>query len=430
MAGETSVKRRLPAGIVDTAFSSLATFIIGLIAVVRFDDVDRGAYALFFAAYGMGELLANEWIFTPAEVEAVSAEEPRRLAFLRQSLALGLGPCLAGSLASLVALALTLSYTEVSVAVGLAVTCAMLIVFSTMQSHTRRMLHIAGRSSIAALVSVIQFGVVLGAIGVGTALDIPLAWLPFGALALANAISMGAGLWIVRRPVRADAPRRLRFRELSVRGFWFVLNGAASAVAGFVVAVSISWLASPEDLGYAESARIVAQPILVFAAGLTAVLSPRAMRAGLTRDRDMARSSTRAYSALLLGGALLYLLLVGWDWPLNPMATIVSSAYILGGLVALTIVGNTVAAMTFLQGDELAGAGRERSLAGYAWFSSIFLVAGGLTAGATGAYARSISWIAGGTMRFVVQARALQAVRAEPSGHAEPSAPSEGRTNG
>ncbi|NNJ48635.1 MAG: hypothetical protein HKP18_12480, partial [Acidimicrobiia bacterium] len=49
MAEDSSVRRRLPAGIVDTSFSSLATFIIGLTAVVRFDDVERGAYALFFA---------------------------------------------------------------------------------------------------------------------------------------------------------------------------------------------------------------------------------------------------------------------------------------------------------------------------------------------------------------------------------------------
>jgi O-antigen/teichoic acid export membrane protein len=272
------------------------------------------------------------------------------------------------------------------------------------------MLHIAGRSDVAAVMSVVQFVVVFASVWLGTVLGAPLAWLPFGALALANVISMVLGLWIVREALRRDAPKHLRFRELSVRGLWFVLNGAASAVAGFFVAVAVSWLASPEDLGYAEAARIVAQPVLVFAAGLTAVLAPRAMRAGLERDVNQSRATSRLYITLLLGGAGLYLLIVGWDWALNPMAAFVSSAYVLTGLVALATAANAVAALTFLQGNELAGAGRERLLAAIASFSSLFLIAGGLTAGFTGAYARSIGLIAGNGTRFVTQRQALHRV--------------------
>ncbi len=414
LAEDSSVKRRLPAGIVDTGFASAATFIVGLTAVVRFDDVDRGAYALFFSAFVMGSLIANEWIFTPAEVEAVSFPESKRLSLLPRSLKLGIAPCLVGSTASLVALGLTLSYTSGAVAVGLAVTSALLIVVSTMQSHVRRMLHIAALSWIAAVMSTAQFIVVLATVWIGTAVGVPLAWLPFGALALANATSMLLGLWIARHQLREEAPTRLEFRELGTRGFWFVLNGAAPALAGFMVAVIISWLASPEDLGYTESARIVAQPILVLAAGLTAVLGPRAIRAGLDRDPIQSRSTSRIYTTLLLSGAGLYLLVVGRDWVLNPVAGIVPSAYILTGLVALTAAANAVAAMTFLQGDELAGAGRERSLAAIAWFSSLFLLAGGLTAGFTGAYARSIGLIAGSSTRFVIQWLALRGVYRAP----------------
>lgn len=424
LAEESSVKRRLPAGIVDTGFASLATFVVGLTAVVRFDDVDRGAYALFFSAFVMGSLIANEWIFTPAEVEAVSFPESRRLSLLPRSLKLGMGPCLVGSVASLVALALTLSYASAAVAVGLAATSALLIVVSTMQSHVRRMLHIAARSTIAAGMSIVQFAVVLASVWVGTAVGVPLAWLPFGALALANLISMTLGLWAARDQLREEAPTRLDFRVLSRRGLWFVLNGAAPALAGFVVAVIISWLASPEDLGYTESARIVAQPVLVFSAGLTAVLGPRAIRAGLDRDPTQSRTINRIYTTLLISGAALYLLVVGWDWVLNPVAGIVPSAYVLTGLVALAVVANAVAASTFLQGDELAGAGRERSLAGIAWFSSLFLLAGGSTAGFTGAYARSIGLIAGSSTRFVIQWLALRGVyRAPPRSEATTTPP-------
>ena len=264
----------------------------------------------------------------------------------------------------------------------------------------------------------------LGSMWIGTTAGVPLAWLPFGALVLANAISMVVGLWVVRRQLREAVPERLQFRELSKRGFWFVLNGAAPAVAGFLAAVAIAWLASPEDLGYAESARIVAQPVLVFAGGLTAVLAPRAMRAGLDRDGMQSRSTSRLYTALLLGGAAAYLLVVGWDWALNPVVQIVPSAYVLTGLVALTAVANTVAATTFLQGDELAGAGRERSLAAIAGVSSLFLLGGGLTAGFTGAYARSIGLIAGSSARFAIQRVALRRVYRDPAPTEATSSPS------
>ena len=139
MVDDPGVKRRIPAGILDTGFASLATFIVGLTAVVRFDDLDRGAYALFFSAFVLGSLVANEWIFTPAEVETVSFPAPQRLSLLPSSLRLGFGPCLVGSAASVAALALSLPYASASVAVGLAVTTAVLIVVSTMQSrHHRR----------------------------------------------------------------------------------------------------------------------------------------------------------------------------------------------------------------------------------------------------------------------------------------------------
>jgi len=115
---------------------------------------------------------------------------------------------------------------------------------------------------------------------------------------------------------------------------------------------------------------------------------------------------------------------LGWDWALNPVVQIVPSAYVLTGLVALTAVANTVAATTFLQGDELAGAGRERSLAAIAGVSSLFLLGGGLTAGFTGAYARSIGLIAGSSARFAIQRVALRRVYRDPAPTEATSSPS------
>ena len=107
MARRGGLRRQLPAGIVDSGFASLAGFAVALTAVNVFDDVDRGVYAIFFTAFVMGALLANELIFTPAEVEAVSVPVPARLSLVAQSLRLGVGPALVGALASPIAVAVT-----------------------------------------------------------------------------------------------------------------------------------------------------------------------------------------------------------------------------------------------------------------------------------------------------------------------------------
>ena len=44
------LRRSLPAGVVDSAFASMATFGIGLVAVNLFNDTNRGVYAIFFNA--------------------------------------------------------------------------------------------------------------------------------------------------------------------------------------------------------------------------------------------------------------------------------------------------------------------------------------------------------------------------------------------
>ena len=172
----------------------------------------------------------------------------------------------------------------------------------------------------------------------------------------------------------------------------------------------IAGLASPEDLGYAEAARVVAQPILVLAAGLSAVLSPRAMRAAMDDDLETAQHNRRVYLGLILVAAAGYIAVAGWDWALNPMAYIVPSAYVVSGLVVATIVANFSITAVYLQIHELMGAGRESALARIAWISSPVILLGGLTAGVTGPFALAISRVAGTTTRFALQSRALATV--------------------
>jgi hypothetical protein len=88
----------------------------------------------------------------------------------------------------------------------------------------------------------------------------------------------------------------------------------------------------------------------------------------------------------------------------------VPSAYVLPGLVALTIAANVIGSAPFLRSNELAGAHRERTMAGIAWFSSTISVIGGLTAWFTGAYARPLSVLTNGASRYAAQSRALETV--------------------
>ncbi|MFO7700834.1 MAG: hypothetical protein R6W79_09555, partial [Acidimicrobiia bacterium] len=163
-----------------------------------------------------------------------------------------------------------------------------------------------------------------------------------------------------------------------------------------------------------------AQPVVVFAGGLSVVLTPRSMRAAMDRDRPTARRTGTIYLSGLAVAGLGYIAVAGWDWVLNPMAHIVPSAYVLGGLVTVTVVANIAMAASFLQGAELAGAGRERTLTGISWLAAIVWVMGGLSAGVSGAYARPLGATLGGSFKYVVQARVIRALYEEQAPRASP----------
>ncbi|MDJ0497358.1 MAG: hypothetical protein QNJ89_05970 [Acidimicrobiia bacterium] len=406
MGREGSLRRRLPAGVIDSGFASLAGFAVALTAVSLFGDADRGVYAIFFTAFVAGALLVNELIFTPAEVEAVAHPVPERLSLLGQSLRLGIGPAVVGSLAAPIAVLVTAGYASGDVTLGLAVTSAAAIVVSPMQDHSRRMLHIAEVSWGAAAVSTVQLVSVAAALGLGIAVDVPVPWLPFGALAFANVVSLTFAALLARTKIDQRTDTVMGFRQLTTTGVWFVVN-AAPAALWFVISTIVAALAGPEALGFAESARVIAQPIMVFAGGLAAVLAPRAMRAAMDSDLGQARRERKMYLiAMALFGAG-YAAIAGWDWVGNPMAYLVPSAYTVAGLAAFTILANLVTTASFLQGDELAGAGRVRILAGISWFSGVLGLLASLTASVTEAFARPLAGLVAAATRYAAQTRAL-----------------------
>lgn len=380
--------RRLPAGVADAAFASLATFAAGLSAVNLFNDVDRGVYAIFFTAFGLGVVLPWDLILIPAEVNAVSFAVQDRMRRARDTLRLGVPMALLGSLAILVAALMTRSLTDSSVVWWLTITAAITTVLSPLQDHMRRLLHIAELNWQAAAVSGVQFGGVVVSLGVMLLIDAPVAVMPFGSLAIANALSLATALILgdVARQRPLDEP--LHFRNLARQGRWLLTQALVPNIAHFAVAAIVAWLAGAEILGYAEAARVVAQPVLVLATGLTAVLAPRAMEASMHYDIASARHTRRIYLSIMMGGGSLYLAAAATPWLLNPMKYLVPAAYVVSGLVAFTIVANLISAAMYLDINELLGAQKARPMAAVAILTAPILVLVALTARTTEAFAR------------------------------------------
>jgi hypothetical protein len=134
--------------------------------------------------------------------------------------------------------------------------------------------------------------------------------------------------------------------------------------------------------------------VLVFATGLTAVLGPKVMASAMSMNEVGASTMLKRFFQLTAGAGILYLLIAGWATPWNPMQLIVPSAYVVTGLVAVTILSNIALASLFLRIEELMGARREVDLVRVALVASPLLVAVAFTAGATGAFARPLGTLA------------------------------------
>ena len=278
------VRSKLLPGVLDAGFASLATFAAGLAAVAVFDEADLGVYAVFFVAFTLGQLVAYQLIYVPAEIVAVGRVGEQRLTIFDDSLRIGILPSLAGASVVFAATLTTAPIASTGLIIGLTVTAWIATLLSPTQDHVRRTLHVADRSWHAAVMSTTQFLVSGAAIAVLLVLDAPAAWVPFGALALANLVSLSIGLLLVHHDRHhARASSHVTFRDLVAQGRWLLLQASIPAAAAFVTANIITYLAGPEAMGYAEAARIVAQPILVLAAGLIYPLRPRAMEAALSQ---------------------------------------------------------------------------------------------------------------------------------------------------
>lgn len=395
-----SVTRDVPAGLIDAGTASLAHFLVGLASVNLLDEVNLGVYAVFFAAFMVAAIVPQFLIFTPAEVQAVSYPLEDRLIQLPQSLRLGFGPTAAGALTILVAAISTASETTWDVTVAFTLTAGLAVLVSPAQDHLRRLLHIGRRSWSAAGVSIAQLVVVLIGIGVMVISDVPSPWIPFGSLAMANILSFGLGLFLARDARSGGDEPPLSFRHLVRSGRWLLAMALVPFGASFIGTLLIVELAGPEALGYAEAARVAAQPILVLGTGLSAVLGPRGIEAAVLRSRRLAQKALHVYLGLIGVSGILYLAVVGHPWIGNPMVYLVPPAYEITGLVAVTIVAHILTAAAVQYTSELMGGRKEVELTKMSLIASPFLLLGSATASVTGAFARAIGIILEASARY------------------------------
>ena len=426
MSERRNLLRTVSGGVIDAGLASLATFVIGLAATRIMDPADLGVYAIFFTAFLTGTVIPAQLIFTPGEVVCVSFPVGQRTRVLKRTLRVGHGAALASAATMLFATAATMGIAEPATVLGLTVTGMAAAYLSPLQDHVRRVLIKDDTAWLAAAVSVVQVVAIVLALLALRLLAVPTAWLPFGALTLANTISLAVALPIVRFGRLRPLPTPITFRSLVASGRWLVLSQLIPTGAAFLAATIVTYLAGAEALGYSEAARIAAQPLLVLGFGLSSVFEPRFMEAAGRRDVSTARHVRRVFYGFMAASGLLYLLIAGTDWVGNPVAMLVPDAYVLPGLVAFTIVANFANGATYAGQGELTGGGREKPLAHVHSVASAGLLLAAATAGGTGAFARPLGLLLQGIARLGMYGRGLsQMYRTPPTIRDRPSPPNE-----
>ncbi len=382
----------IPAGLLDTAAASLGTFIVQAYAVRTLDLESLGAYAVFFSAYLFASQATQFLFLYPLEIAVLKLPRSERFELLRHSVRLAApAPVMAGI--GVVAAILLAGSSGDSLRLGFVVTVGAAAITSPMYEHFKRMLHLSDRSWQAAGVAQSQLLTLVVILGVMLAANVPPAWVPFGALAGSHGVALGAGFARVRF---GEMPAiRTSFPDLLRSGRWLLVSGLMPPLATLIAAGVITRLAGATELGLAQAAHVASRPILILATGLSAVLGYRLMESGSTRRRSEGNRYWRLYSALVVLGGGAYTLVVGFDWPGNPMAALLPRAYEVGGLVLVTLAANFVSALLRPVRNELIGARWEARVAVVDTSAAAAVVTIAALAGSLKAFAVPLGVLAG-----------------------------------
>ena len=366
-----SLRRAAPAGLVDAACASLATFGVGLYAARTLAPATLGVYALFFSAFVAASVVPTHLAFVPAQVRSLQHPAARRTRLLVPSLRAAALPLFLSAIVAAVAPVAVTAGAGASTLVPLTVTAGLCTAVSPVQDQVRRMLHAAERSWSAAAVSGVQLSSVVLGVPVLAATGVAGTWVPFGVLSFANSVSLFAGIAMAHAGSRETQSVRLDAAELFRSGRWLTLGAAVPWGANFLAGAVVAQLAGAAALGYAEAARVASQPLLVLSTGLNTVIAPRLMAAAARGARDEVSRLRRPFTLLLFVAAGGYLLAFGWEWTLNPIARLLPLAYAVPGLLGLSIVAQLLAGHWMPYGAEMIGMRQERRLVRVAAMSSV-----------------------------------------------------------
>jgi O-antigen/teichoic acid export membrane protein len=379
----------LPAGLVDAGLSSLATLGVGVYAARSLTTAELGTYALFFSAFSVAAVLPTQLVLVPAEVASLLSRGAERLRVLRWGWRAGLPIGVAAAVAASAAASLGARASR-DVVWAFAITMAACAVASALQDHVRRSLHMAGVHWRSALVSLVQLLTIVSSLVVLELAGVRDVWRPFAALTVANLVSASVGYALSWHDLRSMTASRFRLLPLARSGQWLLLVELATSGAIFLSSAIITRLAGAEALGYAESARIVAQPLYVLTIGLSASLWPRSMEAAARRSRAAARHIARLTAVVMVVAGVLYGAVTIVPWWGNPLGTLIPQAYAVDGLVGLSVLGFVVIGISFPPRTELIGAGMEKRVAGVAVLAGVLQCAAAFSAVWIGAFARPI----------------------------------------
>jgi O-antigen/teichoic acid export membrane protein len=399
------LRRSLPAGLLDSGFSSLSSFLMGLVATHYLMPNQLGEYAVFYAAYSLASVVPATLIFTPIEVNALELPRDQRLSIVRKSVPMG---ALTGLISGVIVVAAVIPLAAkvgITIRLEFGVTVVVLSCLSPVQDHLRRMCHQGGRSWIAARVSIIQMVTVAALIVVARVTGLPLPIVPFGALAVGNLVSGVAGL-MTSRPEPDE--RRVSVGLLNVirGGGWLTFGTVFGFTAGLAAITILTDRTGAVAAGRAEAARVLSQPVTVIAIGVLAVFGPEMMSAAQRGLGARVNKMVFGFLAVVAAATVVWLVAVGIPWPWSPIRHTFSTAYVLRGLVAWTIVQQSLAYASLGYRAILIGNGRGNYVGKLDIFANVLAVVGVYVAAPRyGAFAFVWAFLAVDLLLFGVRGR-------------------------
>ncbi|MCC6434734.1 MAG: hypothetical protein IT196_06855 [Acidimicrobiales bacterium] len=380
-----SAARSLPAGLADVALASATSFVIGIDAARHLDVVSLGLWGLIFSAYLLAAVVPTEFILVPLEAALVSQSPQRQLRSVPRTLIIA---SLVGIPASVLAMTLAASFSSgvpSTVAGRTALIGVLLGVTSPLQDHVRRLMHQAGWSAGAAMVSACQVVVAVVAVIGLHVLGVRGLYIPPLALALSNLSSLTFGVIAARRRAGPGPGGAIDLYRATRMGSWLLGAGVADRATQFACLALLSLFVGNVGVGQYESTRVAAQPVLVFALGVLSVYRRPMMRSAQERDRRGARRAGRAYAALVFLAAGAYAAVAAVRWQANPLPRLTPAAYDRAGFLVAVLAATAVTAIAMAPTSELVGAGWAKPYARQIVVQAGVLVAlclGALTLGA------------------------------------------------